>query len=113
MSWKRDVRTIHETVVKKWPAWGDEDKRFLALAMSGEVGEALNEIKKEWRGDFPTGAALACFRARLAGEFADIRIYFELLAQAYGIELDAECERKVPGLLRRWPEAALKVKAGK
>lgn len=99
--WRREARHIHETVAKPWLPWTEEDRRHLALALAGEVGEALNLIKKDWRGD----AGTAERRVLLAEELADIRIYLELLAAACSVDLDAECRAKVQALYRRWPEA--------
>lgn len=114
MGWKHDVKAIHETIVKRWKPWSDNDRRFLALALSGEVGELLNLIKKEWRGDFNKRfLASSSFRTPLCEELADIRIYLELLAMSYGVDLDAACRNKIPALFHRWPEAAAKIRAGK
>lgn len=112
MSWKHDVRAIHEIVVKKWSAWSEEDCRFLALALAGEVGELCNLIKKAWRGDI-TEEKSAKWKADVREELADIRIYLELLALAEGVDLDAAVTDKLPELFRRWPDAANKIKAGK
>lgn len=114
--WKDDVQTIHETVVKKWAAWSEEDRRFLALALAGEVGGVLSLIKQEWRGDLDrsggfgiTEAALAN-RAKLEEEMGDARIFLELLAMAHNIDLDEVCCHLVDDkLMPRWPEAAKKV----
>ncbi|MGH2627744.1 MAG: hypothetical protein ACRDHY_13960 [Anaerolineales bacterium] len=89
-------------MIKPWQPWSDEDRRFLALALGGEVGELQNVIKKAWRGDDdPT------YEGKLAEEMADARIYLELLALAHGMDLDAACVEIVRSKLRaRWPEAA-------
>jgi NTP pyrophosphatase (non-canonical NTP hydrolase) len=110
MNWQNDAVTIHEVVVKKWDVWSEEDGRFLALAMAGEVGELLNLIKKQWRGDF-TPATMGAWREKLKEEFADVRIYLELLARSFDVDLDKACEEKMPELLRRWPEAAKVINA--
>lgn len=104
MDWKQKTRIIHKSVVRRWQVWGDEDRRFLALALGGEVGELQNLVKKEWRGDQNSN-----FRSDLMLEMADIRIYLELLSKAYGIDLDRACELKTAELLHRWPDAKLKV----
>lgn len=104
MDWREKARIVHETVVKNWPVWSDEDKRFLALALGGEVGELQNLIKKEWRGDTNTGL-VNTWHDRLALEMADIRIYLELLAKAYKVDLDQACERKMKEVVGRWPES--------
>jgi NTP pyrophosphatase (non-canonical NTP hydrolase) len=102
MNWQAQARLMHETIVKRWEPYSPEDQRFLALALSGEVGEFANIVKKLWRGD-----PVASIRGDLADELADIRIYLELLARAYSIDLDAACESKLIELYQRWPEAAV------
>jgi len=96
--WKKLAWGIHERVVKKIEVRSEEDQRFLALALAGEVGELLNIIKKVWRGDFmlPWQEVVA--------EIADVRIYLHLLSKAIGIDEDAAAKRVLHGKLRdRWP----------
>lgn len=101
MDWRGKAQIIHEVVVKRWPAYSEEDQRFLALALAGEVGELCNIVKKLWRGDdIPFAPAL------LEEELADCQIYLHLLALAFDVDLDAACEAKMPALERRWPETA-------
>lgn len=57
-----------------------------ACAMGGECGEALNEIKKFFRGDYQ-GKPDGYFKEKLSNELADIIIYADLLAQKAGIDL--------------------------
>lgn len=54
-----------------------------ANAMTGEVGEAANLIKKIERGDLTLEAA----RADLGRELADIVTYLDILAMRAGIDL--------------------------
>lgn len=75
MTWRVHAYHIHETIHKKWAAYSDEDRRYNALSFAGEVGEVLNLLKKDWRGD-PGDRA-----PDLADELADCRIYLELLAK--------------------------------
>jgi len=82
-TWAEHAAFIHESIVKKWSPYSEEDRRFLALATAGEVGEILNLIKKDWRGD--PGSQVRWFL--LAGELADARIYLELLARCVGHRL--------------------------
>jgi NTP pyrophosphatase (non-canonical NTP hydrolase) len=106
MDWRKKAKLIHELVVKRWPPYSDEDQRFLALALAGEVGEFCNVVKKLWRGDnLPTAQAM------LEEELADIRIYLELCALSFGIDLDQACEGKMPELERRWPEVVSAIAA--
>jgi NTP pyrophosphatase (non-canonical NTP hydrolase) len=99
MIWQEKARLIHELVVKRWEPYSEEDQRFLALALAGEVGELCNVVKKLWRGD-----ALPHAPALIKEELADIRIYLELLALSFDVDLDDACENKMPELERRWPE---------
>lgn len=106
MAWQDEAVRIHETVVKQYPVWSEEDTHFLALALCGEVGELANVIKKEWRGDDIE------LLPKLMEEFADVRIYLELLARAYGIDLDVACDEKLLELYERWPETKPRPLAG-
>jgi NTP pyrophosphatase (non-canonical NTP hydrolase) len=112
-SWKHDAVALHRQIVKRWEPWSEEDVRFLAMGLAGEVGELLNIIKKDWRGDFNTPAKRGKLLDMLIEEFADVRIYLELLAIGCNLDLDTACELKMPELFRRWPEAAKKIKAGR
>ena len=105
LDWTVKVRIIHTVVVKQWPAWSVEDQRFLTLAISGEVGEFANVVKKHWRGDYKDGETLKDYAAKIEDELADIRIYLELLGVAFGFNLDRACDKKLIVLLKRWPEA--------
>lgn len=57
---------------------------FSALALSGEVGEAANLVKKIWRGDF----SLDEKKSDLKEEMSDILSY--LLKIAYLLNIDLE-----------------------
>lgn len=60
MDWREKARVIHEQlIVQRWPAYSAEDQRFLMLALSGEVGELANIVKKLWRQDSRPEGALA------------------------------------------------------
>jgi|SRR5215471_4717395 len=91
--------TLHTAIVEKTIKPGtDEDKRFLALALCGEAGELANLIKKQWRGD-------SIDEARIAEEIGDVHAYLELLACAYGLDLDRIRQDIVlPKIKARWPE---------
>lgn len=54
-----------------------------ATAVTGELGEACNILKKVRRGDLSLEEA----RPKLTQEFADVVIYMDLLAAAAGIDL--------------------------
>ena len=75
-TWRPHALFIHETIQKRWVHYTPEDLHFTTLATAGEVGEAQNIIKKDWRGDpGEEGRWL-----KLANELADVRIYLELIA---------------------------------
>lgn len=54
-------------------------------AVTGELGETANIVKKIFRGDF----TLEEKRGDLADELADIQTYLDLLAESLGIDLGA------------------------
>jgi hypothetical protein len=72
---------IHTAIEKSRVPGGDEDKRFLSLALYGEAGEVANLIKKKWRGDQlgPNHQSL------LRNELGDVYAYLKLLAMAYEV----------------------------
>ncbi len=98
--WREEVWRIHCAVQKRFVVGGEEDRRFLALALAGEVGEALNLIKKDWRGDGGDR------RPALIEELADIAVYLELLARVYGVDLDKACRDVLEKIYREFPDAA-------
>jgi len=87
-----NIYELHERMTKYlFPAYSNEDERFLALALCGEAGELANLIKKRWR----DGADLT---EEVKDELADIRVYLELLAKCFSIEgekLDQRCQEKL------------------
>lgn len=100
-TWKDESENIHRGLLESmgrhgWPAYGDEDSRFLSLALCGEAGELANKIKKIWRGD-------AWDPQAIKEEIADVRIYLEQLAKCFGTDADTEAAKKIPELYRRWP----------
>lgn len=74
-----------------------EDKeRYLWLALSGEVGEALNLVKKQWRDGY-TGER----RLKLIVEAADVYIYLRVLEGFYGIDLHGVAMEKMKEVEQR------------
>ena len=71
----------------KWAS--PECIRFLTLALAGEVGELANLVKKAWR----EGKVDQSQTVR--EELADIGIYHVMLAEALGVDLVFEIERKL------------------
>ena len=101
--WQAHAYHIHETVGKKWEAYSPEDRRYNVLSLAGEAGEVLNLIKKDWRGDPGNRWSDLLF------EFADCRIYLELLVKCYDMTFGPFDHRHFDGLLRTDDE---KYKAG-
>lgn len=91
-----DFATLREAGVRRQREWCPDvqpDLSFRAVELGGEVGEALNVIKKlererhGWRGSRAT-------LADLAEELADVVICADLAAQAAGIDLGAAVRAK-------------------
>jgi NTP pyrophosphatase (non-canonical NTP hydrolase) len=77
-----------------------EHSRYMALALAGEVGEMLNIIKKEWRGD-PKGLD----NNALLDEASDVFVYWTLFCHTRGWTIwrvmehaDQKAERKIVAL---------------
>jgi NTP pyrophosphatase (non-canonical NTP hydrolase) len=56
-----------------------EHSRYMALALAGEVGELLNLVKKEWRGDPKVLGSAA-----LLDEASDVFVYWLLFCHTQG-----------------------------
>jgi NTP pyrophosphatase (non-canonical NTP hydrolase) len=69
---------------KDWPSEEWTPERWMT-ALTGEVGEAANIIKKTFRGDITEDES----RPKLAKEFADILTYLTIFADKMGIDLPA------------------------
>lgn len=100
-SWQKRGRRLHEDIAGLSHSdmdgpWTTYDKRFLALALAGEVGELANYLKKEWRGD-PVD-----YTPEIVKELADINIYLDLLARCYNVDLDKVTEAKLKEVEKRW-----------
>lgn len=91
-------RTLRKANASRQEAWCDggdpaPDLAFRGVELAGEVGEALNVIKKierERRGWRGSRASLD----DLADELADVVICADLAAMAAGIDLEAAIVRK-------------------
>lgn len=75
-----------------------EQRRYMAFALAGEVGVVCNKVKKQWRGDNLS----ANYFDDLISEVGDCFIYWVLLCEAYDyhievvmINADAKAERHV------------------
>jgi NTP pyrophosphatase (non-canonical NTP hydrolase) len=86
---KFDLDTLRAANLLRQSSWDPENRitpSYLGMALAGELGEALNIVKKLER------EALGLPGSRgnvedLALELADVIIYLDLLAARYGIDL--------------------------
>lgn len=89
---KMNLFELHERMTAHlFPAYLENDERFLTLALCGEAGELANMIKKRWRDNVD-------LTEEIRDEIADIRVYLELVAKCFDIEgpkLDARVEQKL------------------
>lgn len=89
VSWG-DLRTAN---VERQKLWGTKDPMFAAVELGGEVGEALNVVKKLERERLGMAGSRATVED-LADELGDIVICCDLLAARYGINLERATARK-------------------
>jgi len=93
-----DIYKLHDEMTGSlFPAFSNQDERFLSLALCGEAGELANMIKKRWR----DGVGLV---AEIRDELADIRVYLELLAKRFGVEgtkLDQQVQSKLKKVIAK------------
>lgn len=83
------LQQLRRVSVERTAVWGNgamPDPLWRATELGGEVGEALNEVKKlvrEQRGERGSRTTVE----KLAEELADVIICTDLLAATYGIDL--------------------------
>lgn len=96
MDWKAQAALINLTWTNKANMGRGDRIRFLALAIAGESGELANVVKKQWRDSarWDDAQIRANYEATCA-ELADVMIYAYVLADLLGVDIDAECERKM------------------
>jgi len=68
----------------------DDKERYLWLALAGEVGEACNLVKKQWRDGFTQERV-----EKLKTELADVYIYLRILESFYGLDVHACAQEKM------------------
>lgn len=92
-----DLRSANRARQKEWDSGGQIagplGKLWRANELAGECGEASNVVKKLVREELGIAGSRASL-GDLADELADIVICTDLLAQEYGIDLDAAVRRK-------------------
>lgn len=90
------LKQLREASKRRQTMW-DPDKKITPLYRSnelgGEVGEALNVVKKLERARIGISGSTATVQD-LADELADVVICVDLLAAEYGIDLDVAIREK-------------------
>jgi len=76
--WKFQLDSFNSKLMSKKV----KDEKFYSLGLAGEVGEYLNMIKKEWRGDKKFSLS------EKGEELADIFIYLVLLISVLDLDLE-------------------------
>lgn len=90
------LKHLREASKKRQTLWDPEGKitpLYRSNELGGEVGEALNVVKKLERARMGIGGSTATVRD-LADELADVIICVDLLAAEYGIDLDVAIRDK-------------------
>ena len=72
-----------------------------ACALSGEVGEICNIIKKQLRGDYQDTESAAKARQAISDEIADVLTYLDLLAASMNIDLSEALIKKFNEVSKR------------
>jgi len=83
----RDLRSANAARQKAWDPEGRIGLAFRAMELGGEVGEALNELKKleRERMDLP-GSRTG--KDAIGMELADVLICVDLIAASLGLDMD-------------------------
>lgn len=92
------LKQIRDANVRRSIEWmgekpGEKDLMFCAVELGGEVGEALNVIKKLERGRLGVRGGIVD-REALCEELADVMICVDRVAAAMSIDLDSAVKRK-------------------
>lgn len=87
MSGPRIFGSLREANTERQKLWGEKGALFQAVELAGEVGEALNVVKKLERERLGQAGSRATVQD-LADELGDAVICLDLLAKSYGINLD-------------------------
>ena len=82
----KHLRVANETRQQEWDKDGGISPSYRAMELGGEVGEALNVVKKLERERLGIRGSRATVD-QLAEELADVVICVDLIAMQYGIDL--------------------------
>jgi NTP pyrophosphatase (non-canonical NTP hydrolase) len=89
----KTLRIANAARQKEWDRGNKIDATYRGCELAGEVGEALNVVKKLERERLGIGGSRDTVE-HLADELADVAICLDLLAMQYGIDLDLAVVRK-------------------
>lgn len=78
---------------KAWVGDTPSDPLFWAVELGGEVGEALNEVKKLRREELGWAGSRTTID-KLEDELADVYICLDSLARHYNVDLEAAIRKK-------------------
>lgn len=94
-----EYQTLAERTLPVKPALLEREQRLvLALGLAGEVGEAIDYLKKV------EGHGHPLQQTRLAGELGDVLWYISGLASAYGLSLADVAHGNIVKLKARYPD---------
>ena len=79
------------------PPCSEKEQQYLCLALSGEVGELANLLKKRQRGD-----AVHDFVPKVVKEIGDIENYLSLLSSSMGINREFAGHRALDEYVSRF-----------
>ncbi len=85
--------TLSEANAARQKLWGSKGPMFQAVELAGEMGEALNVVKKLERERLGQAGSRATIQD-LADELGDVAICLDLLAVTYGIDLERATAEK-------------------
>ncbi len=94
------LREANETRQKEWDKDAAITGLYRATELGGEVGEALNVVKKLERERLGIAGSRATL-AELAAELADVVICADLVAMEYGIRLGEAVQQKFNATSRK------------
>lgn len=85
--------TLREANIARQKLWGSKGAMFQAVELAGEMGEALNVVKKLERERLGQAGSRATIQD-LADELGDVQICLDLIAASYGIDMDRATAEK-------------------
>ena len=93
MGFIQEFAAVNAARAEVWTKGQPSDPLFWAVELGGEVGEALNDVKKLRREELGWVGSRTTIE-HLEGELADVYICLDAVARHYGIDLEAAIRRK-------------------